>query len=156
MRILVYLRRSRMLNHERKKNAKRGAGVFKILLLMSLVTVLSSCMYFVGGKALTLDKNSNGKTVEIASGQTLTIKLKGNATTGYRWILKKYNKKLVKFIDVNYVVDNNKLLGSGGTWVTNFEILKPGKSGIRFIYKRPWEKDKLPLEKFFVEIKATK
>lgn len=145
-----------MLNHGRKKNAKRGVEGLKILLLISLVTGLSSCMYFVGGKAVTLDKNSNGKTVEMASGKTLTIKLQGNATTGYSWILSKYNKKLVRFIDVNYVVDNNKLLGSGGTWVTNFEILKPGKSEISFIYKRPWEKEKLPLKKFFVEIKATK
>jgi len=145
-----------MLNHGRGKNTGRGIVVLKTFLLLSLGVGLSSCTYSVGSKALTLDKNSNGKTVEMASGQTLTIKLKGNATTGYRWILDKYNKKLVRFIDVNYVVDNNKLLGSGGTWVTNFRILKPGKSEIRFIYKRPWEKEKLPSEKFFVEIKAIK
>ena len=145
-----------MLNYGRGKDSGRVVIVLKIFLLLGLGAVLSSCTYFVGSKALTLDKNSNGKTVEMASGQRLTIKLKGNATTGYSWILNKYNKKLVKFINVNYVVDNNKLLGSGGTWVTNFQVLKPGRSEIRFIYKRPWEKDKPPSEKFFVEIKAIK
>ena len=117
---------------------------------------LVSCASLNSPKDIELTKDSNEKTIKAKVDDQITIRLKGNATTGYTWILKQYDENLLKFIDVKYVPADSALVGSGGEWVAEFKVLKPGISQIQFIYKRPWETKKDPLENYFVTIDASK
>ena len=130
-----------------------GLKLLSIIILIFTVISLSGCASF-GPQEIDINKDSNGKTIKCTVDDTITINLEGNATTGYTWILKKYNEDLIRFIDVNYITSDSNLVGVGGKWVAKFKILKPGKSEIIFVYKRPWETEKTPLENYFVNINA--
>ena len=101
---------------------------------------------------IRLDSKDNGKNITTEVGNKVILDLKGNSTTGFTWTLKSYNKELIKFIDIKYKTDDTKLLGAGGTWTSQFKVLKPGNSKIELIYKRPWETKKKPLQNYSVTI----
>ena len=133
-------------------NFKKNS-ILKAIVFLGLFA-LTSCAMFNGSGAINLSKENNGKNVKSKIGDTIVINLKGNATTGYTWILKKYNEELIKFIDVKYETDNSKLMGAGGAWIAQFQVIKSGTSKIEFVYKRPWETEETPLQDYFVTITA--
>src|SRR5574344_1253525 len=68
----------------------------------------------------------------------ISIKLKGNPTTGYNWTYKIANIIIIKdkTINNNYKEDSNKdnALGVGGTYTYKFKAIKKGITNIVFIY----------------------
>lgn len=144
------------LTHINKKINIRSNLKYFITASFLIFLLIMSCSILTGNQTIELDSHSNGKTIDIKCGKKLTIKLKGNATTGYTWALSDYDENLIKFIDVHYVPLQSKSEGTGGEWVTNFEVISPGESEITFIYKRPWEKNNSSMQKFYVTIKANK
>jgi inhibitor of cysteine peptidase len=96
------------------------------------------------------------KVIETYVGQSVTITLESNATTGYRWeFAKPLDKDMLELIRSSYSGSNPKLIGSGGKQLWTINALKAGKTTISFKYMRPWEKDKSPVkeESFVVIIK---
>jgi predicted secreted protein len=139
-----------------KKRFKQNSIKRSIILTFAVLGLfsLTSCAIFNGPTTMNLDNKSNGKNIKAKTGDTIVINLKGNATTGYTWVLQKYNEELLKFIDVKYETENSNLMGAGGTWVATFQIIKSGSSKIEFDYKRPWETKKTPLQNYIVTITA--
>ena len=83
------------------------------------------------------------EAVEAFVGQTLRIRLPGNPSTGYTWV--------VKVLKGDSVAQHGKLVferaegtggmaGAGGTLVATFKALRPGPTTVILEYKRPWEK----------------
>jgi predicted secreted protein len=126
-------------------------SILKLIAIIGLFS-LTSCAIFNGPSTMNLDNKSNGKKIEANIGDTVVIRLKGNATTGYSWILQKYNEKLIKFIDMQYETENSNLMGAGGAWVAKFKVIKAGSSKIIFDYKRPWETKKTPLQNYIITL----
>ena len=94
--------------------------------------------------------------MEVQAGQSFTITLEANKTTGYEWQLAKpLDKRMVKLIGSEYLVDKTGLIGAGGKQVWVFKALKKGKTNIYMRYVRPWEKDIPPVkeEHFLIIIK---
>ena len=106
---------------------------------------------------LVITKESDGKTVALAEGHAAVIALKGNPTTGYLWSVASVEGKAVaKDGDVQYVADKVKpgIVGSGGRFQARFVAKETGKATIVMHYKRPFEKDKPPVETFKVTIEV--
>ena len=96
------------------------------------------------------------KVSETYAGQSFTITLESNATTGYRWqFARSLDKDMLELIRSSYSGNNPKLIGSGGKQLWTIEALKAGKTTIFFKYVRPWEKGKPPIneESFVIVIK---
>lgn len=73
-------------------------------------------------------------------GDTVSIGLPSNPTTGYSWRLKEpHRKDILEFTGSEYIPDGNAQLGSGGKEVWNFKATAEGATPLVFIYKRPWE-----------------
>ncbi|HLE49383.1 MAG TPA: protease inhibitor I42 family protein [Patescibacteria group bacterium] len=77
--------------------------------------------------------------VFVEFGKPLKLALYTDPSTGYQWQVN-FDKSYFKLLNNTYLAKGNeKLVGSGGTQYFEFEILKSGKSEIRFEYKKPWE-----------------
>jgi predicted secreted protein len=97
-------------------------------------------------------------TVTLAVGSSFDIKLKGNPTTGYSWVVEKAEGSAVaQKGEQEYVQDKGTegRAGAGGAMTFHFEVKEAGKATIALGYLRPWEKEK-PIKTFNVTIDAQK
>lgn len=101
----------------------------------ALKDVLDPSLSFLCGteKALSSDTKN-----QLNTGDTGSVTLKGNPTTGYTWQYKIQDESVVK-LDTESSVPDSGLIGAGSTFTWNFKALKPGTTTITFKYYRTWE-----------------
>jgi len=73
----------------------------------------------------------------VKSGETFTVKLDENPTTGYSWNMTVGDG--LKIVSDRYVANKTGLMGSGGYHVWTIQATKAGTYQIKGVYKRPWE-----------------
>jgi predicted secreted protein len=100
--------------------------------------------------------SNNKGTWEIAAkkGDTISIKIRGNKTTGYSWYLanrEQLSQNIIKPLNLdqhgsttNYMMDENPehLMGVGGYFYFDFQIpenIENQVVDLEFLHKRPWE-----------------
>jgi predicted secreted protein len=72
---------------------KKNTPIFMAALIALLLT-LTAC----GTAAVKLDEEHNGGSVEVNSGDKITITLEGNPTTGYSWELSELDQAVVELV----------------------------------------------------------
>lgn len=120
--------------------------------------------YSISSSILTFELNSESQyqVFNVNYDQTFRIKILGNPTTGYEWILKTDLLLLNNSTSLLLVDEDNKgeyvpnsteingekqLVGSGGYFYFTFRSLKSSKiNTLEFIYQRSWES--APIESF--------
>jgi predicted secreted protein len=90
-------------------------------------------------RAQSIDESSNGKTVTLAHGQNLIIKLHSNPTTGYQWRVVSTDRTF-GYPEDKFVKNSDGAVGSGGiqklTWKLNGPLDESGTHKIKLEYKR--------------------
>ncbi len=85
------------------------------------------------------------KSVMVKPGEkTVTLFLKSNATTGYRWFFQSSHPRWIKAIKRKYIAPNTKMVGAPGIeeWTFNVPNLSnnvPSVGEINMRYARPWD-----------------
>ncbi|KXS19524.1 hypothetical protein M427DRAFT_143288 [Gonapodya prolifera JEL478] len=91
------------------------------------------------------------KALDIAPGETIEIRLKGNPSTGYIWESSEtVGAELTESSYENYNTQGR--VGASGTFWFRYHIRSSGH--IRLIYRRPWEPSSGNQSQFSVTIKA--
>jgi len=86
-----------------------------------------------------------GEKVEVASGESFTVTLCSNPTTGFQWSEAQISDQVAieqidhQFTPPEYTGDSPPAPGSPGQEVWTFKALKPGESTISMEYDQPWE-----------------
>lgn len=84
-----------------------------------------------------------GATVDLTLTQHLQIRLDGNRTTGFQWLLIDQTGGILDAIGetprYEQTADSTGLLGAGGTENWLFQPVRRGEGLLRFEYRRPWE-----------------
>lgn len=96
-----------------------------------------------------------GDSIRTKTGETFTVALESNPTTGYGWALDgKEDATVVRKVSDEFVGKPHPpgMVGVGGTERWTFQAAKPGKTALRFIYRRPWEKDVAPVRERTVQV----
>ena len=128
-----------------------GAVIIAILLI---VVVLMA----YGPSEVQLTAADNGSTVELESGQTLSITLEANPTTGYTWeVVDAPGEQVMRQVgEIEFVPNKQEpgIVGSGGVQIIRFECINAGQTVLELVYHRPWETDVEPLETFTVHVAA--
>lgn len=88
--------------------------------------------------ALVVTQSQDGETVELAKGETLTVELAGNPTTGYEWTIARIDAAFLRLADSSYSPDSSAI-GSGGRYAFRFEALNAGATSLGLVYRRSWE-----------------
>ena len=96
-----------------------------------VLVLLASC-----GGGIEVTGEDEGSTVEAAVGDTITLVLDSNATTGYAWHLTEdTDPDVIEVVSSDYeLTDDPGLAGGGGeeTWV--FEAVGPGTTDVNLTY----------------------
>ena len=95
-------------------------------------------------------------TIETKVGDTFTIPLEANHTTGYSWRLAQPpDPAILKQLGEKYEEDNSGGVGVGGVETWTFQAMAKGATTLVFEYARPFEKNVPPAKtsKFKITIK---
>lgn len=97
------------------------------------------------------------KTAELKVGETQVLELKGNPTTGFRWMLAEAlpaDSPVSVEIAYESAASRKPLCGRGGVFKVSYTGVKPGETTVVLIYARPWEKDAYPSTKVNLTVKV--
>ena len=124
--------------------------LIKILASPLLPVVLCSCSLFTGPKHYDLTEKDSGRTLHLDRGDTFTIQLGSNPTTGYLWQLgtPPYDEHVMIMRGDRYIQPEEQLMGAPGKRSLSFLAEGSGRTGLRLIYVRPWEKNRPPAQEF--------
>jgi inhibitor of cysteine peptidase len=109
-----------------------------------------------GPNEIVLGREATGHYVEVAVGQTITVRLPGNPTTGFEWVaLPPDDPAVTVEASGQYVADpaGAGQVGGGGTYVFHYKAERPGTAKIVLHYRRSWEKS--PTEIFHVLVRVS-
>ena len=101
---------------------------------------------------IKLTEKDSGHTVEIAAGSVMAVILKGNPTTGYTWAVASVDESILTQIGEAEFKAERKARGSGGTITLRFRAEGEGKTCLRLIYHRPFERNMPPIKTFSVTV----
>ncbi len=116
---------------------KRNQILSCIVVISVLLCITTSCKNRLGK-----DKNMN--THKIKVGETVDVSLKANPTTGFQWSeAEPVDSTIVEVANKEYKSDPNpdKMAGVGGSEIWTFKGVGKGKTIVKLIYSRPWNKD---------------
>jgi inhibitor of cysteine peptidase len=80
------------------------------------------------------------KVIDVRIGETFTIVLDSNPTTGYSWQLKSKPAPSIVFVGSAYRTNQPVLPGTGGREIWTFKAVTAGDAGISLQYVRPFDK----------------
>jgi inhibitor of cysteine peptidase len=104
-----------------------------------------------GAEAMAADASDSGSRVEMAVGDTLTVTLESNPTTGFVWTLAD-PEGMLEVVSNEYVMDPTGFdpppPGLGGVEVWTFKALRTGETTISMEYSRPWDGGEETVETF--------
>ncbi len=113
----------------------------KLAVVMVLVVAIMAALTGCGGSQAVYGKEDTD--IAAKAGETFTIKLNENPTTGYQWSVSISDESVVALDKDEYVPDDKsgELAGSGGVRVLTFKALEAGTATINMVYERSWEPD---------------
>ncbi len=103
-----------------------------------------------GSQVAAVDKiltvSDNKKDVTLKVGDTLSVELASNPSTGYSWQVSQDDEKVLAPLGEPQFSLGNKtpVPGAGGTQTFQFKAAGKGKTTLTLIYVRPWEKSVTP------------
>lgn len=92
------------------------------------------------------------ESIIIKTGQTFTIILESNPTTGFRWI-PVFDKSFISLISHDFCPSSTKGIGQYGKEIFTFLGLNSGSDILKMQYKRTWEKRSVAEKIFVINIK---
>lgn len=119
--------------------------------LIAAFIVMLFALAACGGPVAKLEQVDNGATIDLKTGETFTVTLEGNPTTGYSWEVAEIDPAIIELAGEPDYKSDSMLIGSGGVFKFTFVAVGAGTSRVKLIYHRPWEEDVEPLEIFEVQ-----
>ena len=124
------------------------------MLLVGPVLFLGGC---VSPGLEPLTAADNGSTVTRQVGQTLTITLPANRTTGYSWFATGDVTGVLSLeSEPVYTPDASDRMGAGGSTTWTYRAISPGQAHLRMDYRRLFEEDIAPARRFEATVEVTK
>ena len=129
-------------------------SVVKTLAAVMVSAVLCSCSGLTGPRHYDLTDKDSGRTLHLDRGDTFTVLLQSNPTTGYLWKfdLPPYDESVMILRGDKYIQPEEELCGAPGKRSLTFVAEGSGRTGLKLIYVRPWEKDRQPVRQFNVMV----
>lgn len=139
-----------MRNHEAEARSARARGIFRLLTPMIAMVASAAFVASVGAfpplagaaKTKTIGAKSNGKTVSVMQGASLTISLKEGSDGGFHWVVTRTPKASVLEIISNKSIAPSLAPGEVGGMSTRKLLLKatgPGKTTLKMLQLGPGE-----------------
>lgn len=102
---------------------------------------------------VTLTDAQNNATVQAHVGDTITLALPENPTTGYQWSVQQNNTTVLAVTNDEYASESQRP-GSGGTHTFVFEAIASGASTLDLVNARSWEPASAANQRYSVTIQV--
>ena len=113
-----------------------------------MAILLTAC----GGKRVNVTEDQNGQTITLNKGNTLSISIAGNITTGYTWEVAEVDENiLVSAGEPDYKTESD-LVGGGGVFIFKFSAENAGSTPLKLKYYRSFEPDVDPIQTFEINV----
>ena len=99
---------------------------------------------------MILNEQDSGRTIDMKVGNVVTVRLKENPTTGYRWTVETASG--LEQIDDHFEVEAGGAIGAGGIRVFQFRSTRVGSYELLMKNWREWENESSVLARFIVKI----
>ncbi|MEN5237361.1 MULTISPECIES: protease inhibitor I42 family protein [Pseudomonas] len=102
-----------------------------------------------------LDAESECPT-RLQVGQTMTLTLPSNPSTGYRWLLQNPAPEILRALgpEVYSTPEEAGIVGSGGTSTWRFQAKTAGEGHLILVYQQPWAPEVRPVQTFDCAIRV--
>lgn len=127
-----------------------------LMMLVGLTLSLGGCAT-TGPRTLTAADSGTGVSMKV--GQTLTVSLPANRTTGYSWHAAGHITGVLSLEGQPVYHANPEAtgrMGAGGKTTWTYRAISPGEARIRMEYRRPFEDDIAPARQFEATVEVTK
>jgi inhibitor of cysteine peptidase len=133
---------------------KKLSLIIALSILLAPITGCDLLDWLMSGGAgeLNLSDADNGRTIQLSVGQTVTISLEANASTGYTWEIKDLNQSIVQQVGQMEYKAGSQMPGAPGTATFRFRAMSPGQTTLTLIYHRPWEQNVPPAKTFSIQV----
>ncbi len=89
------------------------------------------------------EDGSRTESIQLRTGDVLTVMLKENQTTGYSWSA--VNNHRISAVTLNHIgAADSQLCGAPGYCEASIAAMKPGETTVVLNYSRPWEENTKP------------
>jgi inhibitor of cysteine peptidase len=116
---------------------------------MSLALGLTGLLLVAGcslAGSTALGEADDGTAVTVGVGDTVTVRLPSNVTTGFKWVVVDPGPLARSGEAVYEAPDAPGAVGAGGNETFTFRAGSAGTGDLTLEYRRPWERD-VPAEK---------
>ena len=134
------------------KAMTKEVGLSAMYTLPFIITLFAVSLGHPAPVSVQLSEEDLSRTVEIGVGDILEVVLKGNPTTGYIWDRVSPDKGILKQVGKTKFKPDRKARGSGGKIMMRFQAAEAGKTSLKLIYHRPFEKNRAPIKTFEVRV----
>lgn len=100
---------------------------------------------------LEFDESYNERDIELAVGEAFAICLPENPTTGFRWNFASSGEPACALLDNSFEIVPDRP-GRGGNHSWQFRVTQVGHGKIELVYRRSWEREKMPARKFTLHV----
>ena len=124
--------------------------ILKTLAMASIMSVLCSCAWFGGPTHYDLTEKDSGRVLHLDKGDTFTVLLTANPSTGFLWEFARplYDENVMILRGDKYIrPDDQMRVGAPGKRSLTFLAEGSGRTGLKLVYRRPWEK-RTPAKEF--------
>jgi inhibitor of cysteine peptidase len=129
-----------------------GIRRFALACLGVVLTLATGLTIGCSRNRLELAAEDSGGQATLRPGQTFTLSLASNPTTGYSWEFVGLDAQdIVEVVKEEYVADS-KLIGAGGVQTIVLKTVKAGEVELTLVYHRPWETDVEPIQTFTYKV----
>lgn len=128
----------------------------RLLILLASLALVASLAAACGddGGPEDLAADDAGETVTVENGDTFTVTLEGNPTTGYSWEPEDLDTSILEQQGDWEFDPESSAVGAGGMVTTTFKAVGTGTTTLRLIYHRPFEQGVEPLDTWEVTIRV--
>ncbi|MCQ2352823.1 MAG: protease inhibitor I42 family protein [Victivallaceae bacterium] len=126
---------------------------------MRALAFFTALLLFAGCSTapVVLTEMDSASTITLEKGESFTVSLYANASTGYTWeFLRAPDKRICKIAASRYVPSSTDpyFAGAGGKKQWIFQAVAPGTTMIRLCYRRNWEKNVRPAKVFDLHVEV--
>ncbi|CAM4070136.1 Amoebiasin-1 [Pseudomonas reidholzensis] len=94
--------------------------------------------------------------IRLQPGQSITLSLPSNPTTGYRWLLQNPASNILRPLGAEVYTQPEQagLVGSAGVSTWRFQAKAAGDGHLILVYQQPWAPEVRPVQTFDCEIRV--
>ena len=101
---------------------------------------------------IKVTEENNGGLAELGEDGVLVISLESNPSTGYSWEVAEISKNVLYQVGAIEFQQTSPLLGAPAKQILRFRALGAGRSTLKLVYRRPWEKGVEPAGEFSIQV----